>query len=81
MTYSAYSPLGGVTRYSVFDDPTAKAIAAAHNRSAAQVALRWVAQQGALFVTAGSNPQYLNEDLHIFDFELSEEEMALLASR
>jgi diketogulonate reductase-like aldo/keto reductase len=46
-----------------------------------QVALRWIDQQGILFATAGTNPSYLKEDLHIFGFELSEDEMTLLSSK
>jgi diketogulonate reductase-like aldo/keto reductase len=81
IAYQAYSPLGGLSNVDVLGDKDVNAIAAAHKVSAAQVALRWVAQQGALFVTAGSNPKYLDEDLHIYGFELSEAEIALLASK
>ena len=65
----------------VLGDKDVNAIAAAHNASAAQVALRWVTQQGALFVTAGSKEEYLREDLDIYGFELSATEMALLSSK
>jgi diketogulonate reductase-like aldo/keto reductase len=59
-------------------DDDDKAIAAAHNKSAAQVALRWVLQREAIFVTAGTEQAYLQEDLDVFDFELSDAEMHTL---
>jgi diketogulonate reductase-like aldo/keto reductase len=56
-------------------------IAVAHNRSAAQVALRWVLQRQAIFVTAGTNEEYLLEDLDVFDFELTVDEMTTLNNK
>merc|ERR1719161_2613388 len=53
IAYQAYSPLGGLSHVNVLGDKDVQAIASKHNVSAAQVALRWVAQQGALLVTAG----------------------------
>ena len=42
ITYSAYSPLGGLTSVDVLHDPRVEAVAAKHKKSTAQVALRWV---------------------------------------
>lgn len=81
IAYQAYSPLGGLSGIDVLGDKDVNAIALAHKVSAAQVALRWVAQQGALFVTAGSKSEYLQEDLDIYGFELSSSEMDLLSSK
>jgi len=55
-------------------------VAKAHNKSSAQVALRWVTQQGVVAVTASNRSSYDSEDLKIFDFTLSEHEMATLAA-
>ena len=46
-----------------------------------QVALRWVVQHKAALVTSGTNGEYMTEDLDIFDFELTDEEMTLLDSK
>jgi diketogulonate reductase-like aldo/keto reductase len=81
IAYQAFSPLGGLNGVDVLGDKDVITIATAHNVSAAQVALRWVAQQEALFVTAGSSQEYLTEDLHIYGFELSDTEMKLLSSK
>jgi len=81
ITYEAWSPLGGLSGVDVLNDPDVKRIGTKYNVSAAQVALRWVAQYGATFVTAGHNKEYLVEDLDIFGFELSKNEMKLLARK
>ena len=78
VTYSAYSPLGGVTRYDVFGDPTAKAVGAAHNRSAAQVALRYLTQRGIPLITSSDSAVHVADDLSVFGFSLSDAEMAAL---
>lgn len=84
ITYSAYSPLGGWAKGGtghVLSDPTVKAVAAAHNRSAAQVALKWVVQQGVVAVTSSDKQDHVAGDLAIFDgeFELTSEEMTQLS--
>ena len=81
-TYSAYSPLGGWAKGGtshVLNDPTVKSVAAAHNRSTAQVALRWVVQQGIVAVTSSDNLDHIQGDLEVFDFALTDEEMTTLA--
>merc|ERR1711865_677236 len=52
ISYSAYSPLGGLTGTDVFKDPTVIAIGNKHNVGPAQVALRWLVQQNISVVTA-----------------------------
>ena len=80
ITYSAYSPLGGLSKIPVLSNPTVKAVAAAHNKSTAQVALRWVTQQEVTAVTASDNVEHLKGDLDIFDFTLTDDEMAELSA-
>ena len=70
--------LGGTSR--VLHDPTVLAVAAAHNRSAAAVALRWVVQQGVPVVTSSDKAEYDDEDLAVFDFNLTAAEMERLAA-
>ena len=80
--YSAYSPLGGVTKHGtghVLSEPTVIAVAKAHNVSAAQVALRWVVQSGVVAVTASDNLGHVASDLQVYSFALSDAEMATLA--
>eukprot|EP00039_Didymoeca_costata_P022093 m.3697 g.3697 ORF g.3697 m.3697 type:complete len:305 (+) comp2812_c0_seq1:184-1098(+) len=75
ITYQAYSPLGGWTGANVLGDPTVNKIAKSHGVSAAQVALRFVGQQPALYVTAADKQAYMQEDLDIFNFNLTDAEM------
>lgn len=78
ITYSAYSPLGGLSSIDVLHDPDVLEVAKGHNKSAAQVALRWVVQQRVVAVTATDQVSHQESDLEIFDFELSEAEMTTL---
>lgn len=71
----AYSPLGSG---SVLSDPGVISIGRAHNKTSAQVALRWILQRGATFTTSASTMEHFLEDLDIFNFELSSKEMKTL---
>jgi len=80
ITYSAYSPLGGLSHVDVLHNPTVIAVANAHNKSTAQVALRWVVQQGVVVVTASTKADHLQSDMDIFDFTLTDEEVSRLTA-
>lgn len=82
ISYSAYSPLEGLSGRDIFDLPQVKAIATAHDVSGAQVALKWLVQQQPPIsvVSAADKAEYIAEDLDLFSFELSQEEMAELAA-
>ena len=78
ITYEAYSPLGGWAKGGtshVLNDPVVLKIAKKHNKTNAQIALRWVSQQDIVIVTASNNKEHEIGDLNIFDWELTEEEM------
>lgn len=51
-----------------------------YNKSFAQVALRWILQTGASFTTQSQKKEHFEEDLDLFDFELTAEEMNVLSS-
>ena len=80
----AWSPIGGITFYpgwgderrSVMDDETIAAIAAEHGRSPAQVMLRWHLQQGRSAIPKSTNPERIAENFDVFDFELSDDQLA-----
>lgn len=71
----AWSPLA---RGDVFADPTLATIARRHEKSVAQVCLRWVIQHGLIAIPKSTNPERIKENQRIFDFTLSAEEMALI---
>ncbi|WP_426725733.1 aldo/keto reductase [Curtobacterium flaccumfaciens] len=82
----AWSPIGGITFYpgwgdervSVMDDPTIRSIAEAHGRTPAQVMLRWHVQQGRNAIPKSTNPGRIAENFAVFDFALTDDELALL---
>jgi len=78
-TLMAFSPLGGHGFYDVFHDKTVGSVGQEVNRSAAQVGLRWLAQQGIPFVTSSNNPDHIKSDFEIFEFDLSPDQMARLS--
>jgi diketogulonate reductase-like aldo/keto reductase len=55
-------------------------IAKTHGRSIAQVALRWLVQQGVAAIPYSSNPQRIADNFNVFDFTLSDNEMARIAA-
>jgi len=52
-----------------------RAIAASHKKTSMQVVLRWMSQVGVVSVPRSTNPVHMEENLNIFDFELSDEEI------
>ena len=75
----AWYPLGGrANRTRLFEDKTISSIARAHNKSSAQIILRWHLQSGVVAIPGSSNPAHIKENISIFDFELSDEEMNLI---
>lgn len=71
----AYSPL---VRGRALHDESVMAIAKRHNKTPAQVLLRWVLQHDALVIHKSSTPQRIEQNADVFDFELSEQEMLQL---
>jgi diketogulonate reductase-like aldo/keto reductase len=77
LAFVAYCPLG---RGRLFNDPVLSNIAKTHGRSIAQVALRWLVQQGVAAIPYSSNPQRIADNFNVFDFTLSDNEMARIAA-
>lgn len=77
ITYEAYSPL----RHVNLRDKTLQAIAERHSKSPAQVALRWVVQQGVPLATSpGGVDKFVLDDLELDTFALTQAEMKLLST-
>lgn len=72
----AWYPLGGRGHQKeLLSDPTLTDIARNHNKSVAQIILRWDLQRGVVVIPGSSNPDHMKENISIFDFELTTEEM------
>ncbi|HEY3410442.1 MAG TPA: aldo/keto reductase, partial [Propionicimonas sp.] len=67
-------------RNGLFTDPTLSAIAAAHGKSVGQVVLHWLIQRGVVVIPKSVRPERMAENLDVFDFELTKEEMATIAT-
>jgi len=74
-------PLGGRGYTAdLLGNETIQSIAQAHGVSAAQVILRWDLQRGIVVIPGSSNPEHIRENLDLFGFELSDEEMGQIAT-
>jgi diketogulonate reductase-like aldo/keto reductase len=73
LSITAYCPLA---RGKLVDNEVLQRVGQAHGKSAAQVALRWLIQRGMIAIPRTSHPQRLAENLAVFDFTLSDAEMA-----
>ncbi len=77
----AWYPLGGRGHQKeLLSDPVLSEIAARHNKSVVQVILRWDLQRGVVIIPGSSNPDHIKENISIFDFSLTDDEMARIAA-
>jgi len=76
MILEAYSPLGSGK---IFSLPQMQAMAEKYQRSIAQIAIRWSLQRGYLPLPKSNHPDRILENTKVFDFELEEKDMELMA--
>jgi len=67
-------------RNNLFTDPLLSAIAAAHGRTVGQVVLHWLIQRGVVVIPKTVRADRMAENLDVFDFELTADEMASIAT-
>lgn len=72
----AWSPLA---QGALLDEPTIETVAAHHERTPAQTILRWHLQLGNVVIPKSATPERIRENFEVFDFELSEDDMAAIA--
>lgn len=78
MSVTAYSPLA---RGKVFGDPVLKRIADAHGKNEAQVALRWLLDQGVVALPRSKSAGHISDNFDVMDFRLSENEHAAIDTK
>jgi 2,5-diketo-D-gluconate reductase A len=72
----AWSPLA---QGALLSDDTIETVAAHHEKTPAQTILRWHLQLGNVVIPKSVTPERIRENVEIFDFELSEDDMAAIA--
>lgn len=75
----AWYPLGGRGNDSIMSEPLIGEIAKAHGKSPAQIILRWHVQQGHIVIPGSKTPSHIAQNIDLFDFALTDEEMARIA--
>jgi diketogulonate reductase-like aldo/keto reductase len=76
---TAYSSLAGLFQYSKAETvETLHDLAAKHNKSVAQIMLRWALQINAAVIPGTGNPEHMRENLDVYSFSLSTEDMSAI---
>lgn len=75
----AWAPLGE-GRNNFFTNPVLEAIGKKYGKSVAQVALRWLIQRDVIIIPKSVHVERMQQNMDIFDFELSQEDMAAIAA-
>ncbi|NLX69963.1 MAG: aldo/keto reductase [Clostridiales bacterium] len=73
----AYSPLG---HGALLDNEIIKEVAERYNKTAAQVIIRWHLQRGVIVLPKTQTKERIKENIEVFDFELSDDDMNLISS-
>lgn len=79
IAHEAWGPLGQ-GKSNVLEDPVLEKIAEAHNKSVAQVILRWHLQRNIIVIPKSVHAERIAQNIDVFDFTLTDEEMSLIAS-
>ena len=89
ITYTAFSPLGAQSYFSlgmadpseaVMEHPVVREVANATGKTVAQVLLRWGVQRGTAVIPKTSSKQRMIENINVFNFELSDAQMAAISA-
>lgn len=75
----AWYPLGHGDK-ALLEEPLFTELGAKYGKSNAQIILRWHVQAGNIVIPGSKNPAHIKDNFNIFDFELTEDEMAKIAA-
>lgn len=78
VAHQAYAPLGQGRANEMFQTQAVQNAAAAHSKTPAQIALRFLVQSGVSVIPKSVHAERMQENIHIFDFELTDKEMTEL---
>lgn len=78
VAHMAYAPLGQGNRNEMFTEPEIVALTQKYNRKPSQILLRFLTQKGIIVIPRSTKPEHIRENLDIFDFSLTDDEIAKL---
>lgn len=76
----SWYPLGGRGNSSILDEEIIVKLANKYHKSPAQIIMRWHSQVGYVVIPGSKTPSHIDENIQIFDFKLTDEEMELIKS-
>ena len=77
----SWYPLGGRGHtQELFADKVIAGIAQAHGKTSAQIIIRWHIQAGYIVIPGSKNPEHIRENINVFDFELTDDDMKAIAA-
>ncbi len=76
----AWYPLGGRGNASIMEETVIAELAEEHGKTAAQVIMRWHVQMGNIVIPGSKTESHILDNLDVFDFELSDDDMAAIAT-
>ena len=80
VAHMAYAPLGQGNRNGMFSEPVVTALAEKYGKTPAQILLRFLMQKGIAVIPRSTKPEHIQENLDLFDFALTNEEIAQLSA-
>ena len=80
VAHMAYAPLGQGNRNEMFEERAVLALAEKYGKTPAQILLRFLTQKGIAVIPRSTRPEHIRENLALFDFALTSEEMAQLSA-
>ena len=80
VAHMAYAPLGQGSRGEMFREPAVLALAERYGKTPAQILLRFLTQKGIAVIPRSTKPEHIKENLGLFDFALTAEELAQLSA-
>lgn len=80
VSHMSYAPLGQGNRSEMYEEPLVKEIAVKYSKTEAQVLLRFLTQKNIIVIPRSTSSAHIKENISIFDFTLTSDEMAGLES-
>lgn len=80
VAHMAYAPLGQGNRNEMYREPVALSLAGKYGKTPAQILLRFLTQKGIAVIPRSTQPEHIRENFALFDFALTDEEMAKLSA-